>query len=107
MKDIELAKKALMLEVPAFSLKVKPIYDLLQWKWTSVEGNKVRNKVPSVEEIEETLYGLIGDLNKKCVSSATGGFIAKIVKEDGCGDYDYVCIEMVISKPVYQHQWGK
>ena len=57
--ELKEIKEKLEEMVPDFARRVLPIYSLLEWKWSL---GKTTPHIPSVGEIENTLYGLIEDL---------------------------------------------
>jgi len=59
--------------VPAFTAKVQPIYELLEWEWSP---NREEPHIPQVAEIEETLYTLIDGLTGEYVAHSSGGLEA-------------------------------
>ncbi len=59
--------------VPDFAMKVAPIYRLLKWEWSPGQS---KPHIPSVGEIENTLYGLIEDLTDEYIKHGTGGLVA-------------------------------
>jgi len=81
-------KDSLREKVPDFALKLQHVYQLLEWKWNE-------KGVPTVQEIRETLYGLIDDLDNKVHSISTGGFCVWIT-EDGAG------MDFTISENLYE-----
>ena len=53
---LEEIKTKLKEMVPGFAIKVAPVYELLKWEWSP---GKQEPHIPSVGEIENTLYDLI------------------------------------------------
>jgi len=72
--------------VPDFARKVLPIYSLLGWEWSP---GKTTPHIPSVGEVEKTLYSLIEGLTEEYVVSGGGGLEAyyKQPDEDEPGHY--------------------
>ena len=71
---------ALWKKVPSFALKVQHVYQLLEWKWDG-------NGVPTVQEIRDTLYGLINDLDNERKSISTGGLCVWIEENEAGMDF--------------------
>jgi hypothetical protein len=69
--------KTILLKIKKFAIRIQLIYPLLQWTWSSCKG------IPKVEDIEETLIDLVGQLieNKETLEVATGGLFARRVEE--------------------------
>jgi hypothetical protein len=73
--DIATMKAWLREQTPRFALKVKPLYNLLQWKWTHCGG------VPSQTDIRKTLLSMIDDAEEGTIQG--GGLCVTIAIEDG------------------------
>ena len=56
-----------------FAKKVAPVYQIVEWEWSPLG---TAPHIPSVGEIESTLYDLIEGLTEECLGSATGGLEA-------------------------------
>ena len=65
--------------VPDFARKVLPIYGLLGWEWSP---GKTAPRIPSVGEIENTVYSLIERLTEEYVVSCIGGLEAYYKQPD-------------------------
>ena len=74
--------------VPGFAAKVAPVYQLLKWEWSP---GKQEPHIPSVGEIEHTLYNLIERLGEGCEHEhiSIGGLSAyyRMPDEDEAGCY--------------------
>jgi len=70
---LEEIKAELKEMVPEFSERVAPVYTLLEWKWSPGE---TMPHIPSVDEIERTLYDLIEGLTEEYLIHGTGGLEA-------------------------------
>ena len=70
---IEEIKTELKKMVPEFAKKVAPVYELLGWEWSPRD---TAPHIPSVDEIERTLYDLIEDLTEQFLGSGCGGLDA-------------------------------
>lgn len=71
--ELKEIKEKLEEMVPDFARGVLPIYSLLEWKWSL---GKTTPHIPSVGEIENTLYSLIDGLTEESVLYGTGGLEA-------------------------------
>lgn len=71
--EVKEIKEKLKAMVPSFARKVLPLYSLLGWEWSS---GKTKPHIPSLGEIENTLYRLINGLTEERQSSTTGGLEA-------------------------------
>ena len=72
--------------VPGFAAKVAPVYQLLKWEWSP---GKRESHIPSVGEIENTLYNLIERLGEGFEDISIGGLSAyyRMPDEDEVGCY--------------------
>ena len=72
--------------VPGFASKVAPVYQLLKWEWSP---GKQAPHIPSVGEIENTLYNLIERLGEGFEDISSGGLSAyyRMPDEDEVGCY--------------------
>jgi hypothetical protein len=76
----------LHLEMDAFAEKVAPIYALLGWTWSNFpEGSRV----PTVEDIQGTLFGLIAAVGRQVreegkdeIDASTGGLKVTVKGSD-------------------------
>jgi len=84
--ELEEIKSKLKEMVPDFARKVAPIYGLLGWEWSP---GKSKPHIPSVGEIENTLYSLIEGLTEAYQVHGGGGLEAyyKQPDEDEPGYY--------------------
>lgn len=84
--NVEEIKVELNNMVPGFAPKVQPVYELLKWEWSS---GKQEPHVPSVGEIENTLYDLIERLTEEFEECSEGGLSAyyRMPDEDEPGCY--------------------
>ena len=64
-------------KVPDFALKIQHIYQLLEWTWD-------KKGIPTVQEIRQSLYDKIDDLNSIPHSISSGG-LCVWVQEDEAG----------------------
>lgn len=71
--ELKEIKSKLEKAVPDFAAKVQPIYKLLNWEWSPGEA---KPHVPSVGEIENTLYSLIEGLTTEYMKCGVGGLLA-------------------------------
>jgi len=83
---IEEIKAKLQEMVPGFAAKVQPVYQLLKWEWSP---GKQEPHIPSVGEIENTLYDLIERLTERQEEWSAGGLSAyyRMPDEDEPGCY--------------------
>ncbi|GAH44583.1 unnamed protein product [marine sediment metagenome] len=84
--NIEEIKTKLEEMVPSFAAKVQPVYQLLQWEWSP---GKQEPHVPSVGEIENTLYHLVERLREGCEGDISIGGLSAYYRmpdenEPGC-----------------------
>ena len=70
---IEEIKAKLEEMVSGFAAKVAPVYQLLKWEWSP---GKQEPHIPSVGEIENTLYDLIERLREGYEDVSIGGLSA-------------------------------
>ena len=91
---VEEIKAELSKMVPAFAAKIAPVYKTLKWQWSP---GKSTPHIPSVGEIENTLYSLIEGLTGWEVS--IGGLSAYYRMPDdtdsGCYGLAFECEEEV------------
>ena len=71
--ELKEIKSKLGKAVPDFAVKVQPVYKLLNLEWSP--GDSLPH-IPSVGEIENTLYTLIEGLTDEYVEVAIGGLSA-------------------------------
>lgn len=85
---MELSEIKIKLEemVPGFAAKVRPIYALLKWEWSP---ERTTPHVPSVGEIERTLYESISGLSEEFQVCGSGGLCAyyKMPDDEEPGSY--------------------
>jgi hypothetical protein len=67
---------------PKFAKQVQPIYEAMEWNWGNSQGEDF---IPTVDNIEETLYELL-DLNS--CNCTTGRLVVRI-------DMDYTHVEFI------------
>ena len=65
-KTLAEVKEGLRAMAYNFAVRIEPVYKKLNWTWCD------KKETPTVDEIEETILGLIDDLNGEN-SIATGG----------------------------------
>ncbi|MBA7471047.1 hypothetical protein ES707_06340 [subsurface metagenome] len=84
--ELKEIKRKLEEKVPDFARKVLPIYSLLEWKWFP---GKSTPHIPSIGEIENTLYNLIERLGEGFEDISIGGLSAyyRMPDEDEAGCY--------------------
>ncbi len=70
---LEEIKTKLKEKVPGFAAKVAPVYELLKWEWSP---GKQEPHIPSLREVENTLYGLIERLREGREDISIGGLSA-------------------------------
>lgn len=85
---MELSEIKIKLEemVPSFAAKVQPIYALLKWEWSPPNTTP---HIPSVGEIERTLYESIGGLTGEYYKCGSGGLCAFYEMPDNKEPGDY------------------
>lgn len=66
-------KRELEKMVPDFAKKVAPVYYALEWEWSP---GRTSPHIPSIGELETTLYDLIRGLTDEYVKNGTGGLVA-------------------------------
>ena len=88
---MELSEIKIKLEdmVSGFAAKVQPIYALLKWEWSP--GGTTPH-VPSVGEIERTLYESINGLSEEFLECGSGGLCAyyKMPDDEEPGSYGLI-----------------
>ena len=62
-------KSKLRALVPDFAAKVQPLYVVLGWEWQP----RTKRFIPSIKNIEATLYHLISGIGKGTTATSTGG----------------------------------
>ena len=69
--DLNEIKEKLRELVPAFTIRVAPLYHQLAWEWVT-QLNRPPH-IPQPSEIKETLYRLIESLTEEVTENGTGG----------------------------------
>lgn len=94
---VEEIKVKLQEMVPEFAAKIAPVYQTLKWQWSP---GKSAPHIPSVSEIENTLYSLIegltgGDHDEVCAGGLSAYYSMPDETGPGCYGLAFECKEEV------------
>lgn len=92
-KRLETIKQRLIGAAPAFSRRIAPIYELLEWRWVGCDS------APNAEEIENELVRIIKQFIIGTSDIHTGGLRVRIVEELGLIEG---ILSMEISESIYE-----
>ena len=90
-ENLKKEKQRLHCQARKMAERVHPIYESQNWTWGRVE----EEHIPSIEEIEQVIHGLIIDMDGKMACISTGGLSIEI---DEDGDMR-VCFDMQLDEP--------
>lgn len=94
---VEEIKTELEKMVPSFAAKIAPVYQTLEWQWSP---GKSMPHIPSVGEMENTLYSLIealtgGDHDEVSTGGLSAYYCMPDENESGCYGLAFECKEEV------------